>query len=106
MVRSLDPSSKNLGRRPAHRTERGSAGSTSIATTGRLVDPALPRSVLCAGRRSGIYFFLELFDLFFKALDLVAHLRQAVHVRVHALVFIERLDGYAPPNAGPHDFAG
>jgi len=40
--------------RPAHRTERGSAGSNVIEVVIGEVDPALPRSVLCVPREKAL----------------------------------------------------
>jgi hypothetical protein len=38
--------------RRMHRTERGSAGSNSLTWRVNVIDPALPRSVLCRLRRA------------------------------------------------------
>ena len=45
-------------------------------------------------------------DQFFKFPDLFFEASQTFDVRVLTFVFVERLDGRAPPDAAPNDFAG
>src|ERR1043165_4204398 len=52
------------------------------------------------------YSRLQLTNLLAQLFDLLAHLRQAVDVRVNAFVFVQRPHGNAPPHAGPDNLAG
>src|SRR5829696_872564 len=47
----------------------------------------------------------QLYEARAQFFNLLAHAGETFDVRVESLVLVERLDGRAPPDAGPHDLA-
>ena len=68
---------------------------------------ALPLSNIVSRRCAlSCQLFFQLLHTLAQLFEFIAHLRQTTEVSVQSFVFIERLNGNAPPDAGPHDLAG